>query len=214
MGEMNGNGIRAIMFDMGNVLVDLDVENGIRAFVEDAGLTTIGDFLDPCHQCGFFGRFEAGAIDVEQFYWECISRSRTGTTRQTIHECIGKMIVGIQPYKADLLKKLGGKYDLCLLTNNNPIAMYYCSRLFSDAGTPLDTTFKHLFYSYEMKMMKPSPDFFEACISRTGFKPSEIVFVDDSKLNVDAARKLGIDARLYMPGSDMTILLKDLLFPL
>lgn len=206
LGE-NSN-VRAIMFDMGNVLIDLDVQRGIDAFIRDAGLITIGEVLDPCHQRGYFGDFEAGRIDDNQFCTECIRRSRPGTTRETISECIHQMLVGIAPEKPLLLNRLKEHCDLCLLTNNNPIAMFYCSRMFADSGIPLDVTFKHLFYSYRMKTMKPSPEFFLKSVEQTGYSPQEIVFVDDSMLNVNAALELGIDARYYKPGSSLEAVLQ------
>ena len=202
--------VRAVMFDMGNVLVDLDVENGIRAF-RQIGFESIGDFLDPCHQRGFFGRFESGLISKEEFCEECISRSNPGATPEMVGECINAMLAGIMPEKSVLLNKLKEHCDLYLLSNNNPIAMYYCGKMFADAGIPLETTFRQLFYSYKMKMMKPDPAFFRECIALSGCKPSEIVFVDDSKLNVDAALALGIDARLYVPRTDLSVVLEPVI---
>lgn len=199
--------VKAVMFDMGNVIVDLNVERGIRAFRENAGFETIGLYLDPCHQKGFFGKFENGLIDVDQFYSECLTRSDGRATHETIDECIHQMLDGIDKAKADLMNRLKEYCDLYLLTNNNPIAMKYCSRLFADAGIPLETTFRRLFYSYQMKMMKPDPAFFTRCIQLSGCRPEEIVFIDDSQINVEAASKLGIDARLYVQHSDMSVVL-------
>lgn len=204
----NNSDVRAVMFDMGNVLVDLNVKRGMEAFVNDAGLVTIGDYLDPCHQRGFFGLFENGLIDEEQFYQECISRSKPGTDRLTVRECIHQMLDGIDPAKAELLNRLKCHCNLYLLTNNNPIAMYYCSRLFEDAGIPLESTFQKLFYSYRMKMVKPDPAFFLECIRLCGCKAGEIVFVDDSMANVNAAAELGIDARYYEPRTDLEAVLQ------
>lgn len=204
----NNADVKAIMFDMGNVLIDLDVERGVRAFREDAGFDTIGMYLDACHQKGFFGRFENGLIDEDEFYAECLSRSRKGTTRQTISECIHRMLAGIDPEKSVLLNRLKEQCSLYLLTNNNPVAMFWCSRMFAEAGIPLDTTFRLLFYSYRMKLMKPDPAYYIKCIQLAGCQPEEIVFVDDSQINIDSAAGLGIDARLYVPGTDLSAVLQ------
>ena len=45
------------------MLVDLDHERCLRAFTEKAGLTTMKDYIDNCHQRGFFGKYEMGLID-------------------------------------------------------------------------------------------------------------------------------------------------------
>lgn len=204
----NNGQVKAVMFDMGNVLVDLNVERSINAFRRDAGFDTIGQYLDPCHQRGFFGRFENGLIEVDEFYAECLIRSNASATHETIDECIHQMLDGIDAAKAELLLRLKEYCDLYLLTNNNPIVMKYCSRLFADSGIPLESTFRRLFYSYQMKMMKPDPAFYRRCIQLSECLPEEIVFVDDSQVNVEAASALGIDARLYVQHSDLSEVLK------
>lgn len=80
--------------------------------------------------------------------------------------------------------------------------------MFAEAGIPLDTTFRQLFYSYRMKLMKPDPAFYIKCIQLAGCQPEEIVFVDDSQINIDSAAGLGIDARLYVPGTDLSAVLQ------
>ncbi len=203
----NGN-VRALLLDMGGVLVDLDRERCLRAFTEKAGLTTMKDYIDNCHQRGFFGKYEMGLIDDAELYAECISRSRPGTTPDTIRECIEAMITGIHPAKGPLLRKVSEYCDLYMVSNNNPIALRYCSKLFDEAGIPLDTTFKHLFCSFQMHIGKPSEAFYRKVIDTIGLPPSQMVFVDDSPINVEGAAGFGIDARLYVPGTELSAVLQ------
>ena len=203
----NGN-VKAVMLDMGGVLVDLDMDRCLNAFYDKAGFMSVRNFIDTCHPKGFFSRYEMGEFGEDVLYAECISRSRPGTTPQIIRECLESLLVGIDPAKATLLKRLSERCDLYMLSNNNPIALDYCSRMFSDAGIPLDTTFKRLFCSFRMHVSKPSPEFFGMVFDETGLLPQEAVFVDDSPVNVEAARSLGIDARWYQPGTDLGDVLK------
>ena len=48
-----------------------------------------------------------------------------------------------------------------------------------------------------MKVTKPNPKIFEMMIQDSGMVPSETLFVDDGKRNVDTARTLGFVA--YQP---------------
>ncbi len=203
----NGN-VKAVMLDMGGVLVDLDMDRCLNAFYGKAGFMNVRDFIDTCHPKGFFSKYEMGELSEDEMYAECISRSRPGTTPQIIKECIESLLVGIDPAKALLLKRLSERCDLYMLSNNNPIALAYCSRMFSDAGIPLDTTFKHLFCSFQMHVSKPSAEFFKMVFDETGLMPSQTVFVDDSPKNVDAACNFGIDARWYEPGTDLNDVLR------
>ena len=56
--------IKAIVFDMGGVLVDLDMQACIRAFKERAGFSDIEDILDCCHQKGIIASRTSGATCV------------------------------------------------------------------------------------------------------------------------------------------------------
>ena len=200
--------VRAIMLDMGGVIVDLDMPKCIDTFYTQAGFMTVRDFIDTCHPQGFFARYEEGLISDDELYAECISRSRPGTTQGIIKECIESLLVGIDTEKAGLLKRLSECCDMYMLSNNNPIALDYCSRLFADADIPLEKIFRHLFCSYQMHVCKPSPEFFRMVFDRIDIKPSQAVFVDDSPKNVKAAAELGIDARLYVPGTDLAQVLR------
>lgn len=46
--------------------------------------------------------------------------------------------------------------------------------------------------SYQVKMIKPSPDIYRLLCSRYGLNPRECVFIDDTQKNVDAAIKEGM----------------------
>ena len=121
------------------------------------------------------------------------------------------ILVGMAPYKAGLLKKLSEKYDLYLLSNNNPICMPRSRQIFEEAGVPLDRIFRKSFLSYEMKALKPSASFYRSVIAQIGLPSEQMVFVDDSMKNVEGAIAAGLPAVFYQPGSDLSALLAEVL---
>ena len=64
--------------------------------------------------------------------------------------------------KAELLKKLSEKYELYLLSNNNPIAVRRSEDIFRAAGIPMDKIFIKCYYSYKLKTLKPSEFFYKS----------------------------------------------------
>jgi HAD superfamily hydrolase (TIGR01509 family) len=52
-------------------------------------------------------------------------------------------------------------------------------------------------------VVKPDPRIFEILFERVGRRPQELVFVDDSLKNVEAARALGMPAIHYHRGVDL-----------
>ena len=206
--------VKAIVFDLGGVLIDLDIDSCIRACKEEIGFEKAGEFLDPCHQKGIFMLLEKGEVSKEEFAAEVISMCRPGTTQEEVAHAFRRLLVGVTEYKVQLLKDLASKYDLYLLSNNNEISMPESLSIFEKLGIPMDRIFKKLFLSYEMKMLKPGDEIFQTAISEisrlSGCTASQMLFLDDSQRNVDAAIRNGMQSRLCPQGCDLRGVLGDL----
>lgn len=58
--------IKNVVFDFGGVIVDLDREQAVKAFVH-LGLTDAGHILDKYHQTGIFQELEEGKLREEDY---------------------------------------------------------------------------------------------------------------------------------------------------
>ena len=201
---------KAIVFDIGGVLIGLDMDRCIRAFRDDVGFKRITRLLDPYHQKGIYGELEGGKLSEKHFKELVLAESRLDATPQDVDDAMGKLLVEkMDSRTVEVVKGLAQKYPLYLLSNNNPISMRHCLRILRDNGLDPDKIFKGQFISSEMKMMKPSAQFYLTVILKLGLNPGDILFVDDNLANVEGARAVGIDARLYVPGTDIGLLLSD-----
>lgn len=211
--------IKAIIFDLGGVLIDLDLERCRKAFAEDVGYRKIDELLDAWHQKGFYSDLEEGKLSEDEFRRKIIEGSVSAghsapcaesaqmsgpaVSPDDVDHAMWALLTGIEPYKIDFLRELSGKYDLYLLSNNNGISMVRCRQIFEEAGLPMEKVFRKQYLSYEMKMLKPSPKIYRAVIDDIGLSPDEMLFIDDSVSNVAAAASLGIHAVQYVPGTDL-----------
>ncbi|MBO5500142.1 MAG: HAD family phosphatase [Bacteroidales bacterium] len=202
---------KALIFDMGGVLVDLDIEDCKRAFKEDLGYYRIDEIIDPCHQKGIYGDLEEGLISPEEFRNAVLDESRQGALPEDVDKAMWHILVGIEPYKADLLKRLSESYELYMLSNNNGICLPRSREIFADAGVPLDDIFRKCYFSFEMKALKPSEAFYKAVMEDIGLAKEDMLFIDDSQKNVDGALAAGLPAVFYRPGSDLGELLDKVL---
>lgn len=212
-------GTKVIVFDIGGVLVDLDMKQCIRQCKEDIGFDRIEEFLDPCHQKGFFRQFEAGNISLDDFRSQVLSMCRPGVKPEDADKAFAGLVAGVAPYKLQMLKNLSTRYDLFALSNNNAAAMPYCYRLFESLGLPMDSVFRKLYLSYELHLVKPDDAIFQYAIndikeryavlhpSSPALAPENMLYIDDSQSNVDAAAKTGMNAVLYVQGSDLNALI-------
>ena len=57
-----------------------------------------------------------------------------------------------------------------------------------------DEIFEKVYYSHILKMRKPDPVIFEYVLNDKGLSPGQCLFIDDTRMHVDTARSLGIQA--------------------
>ncbi|MBQ0077330.1 MAG: NAD-dependent DNA ligase LigA [Bacteroidales bacterium] len=196
--------IKAIFFDMGGVLRDLDMERSRRNY-RALGFSDIGEYLDPSHQKKFVGDFEHGDIDTDRFVELCLEHCNPGTTPQQVKDAFLSMLEPtVDREKMDYIKALKARgYDLFILSNNNPLASAQFVEKCTEAGLDYNGTFTDTFYSFKLKMMKPSEEIFRESIRRSGYAPAEILFIDDNPINTQAAEKLGIRTLLLPQGQPL-----------
>lgn len=201
--------IKAIVFDIGGVLIGLNLDRCIRTFREVLGYERITELLDPYHQKGIYGEMEAGTLSADAFRAEVLRESRPGCKPEDVDRCMYSLLEGMDPDTVETVKDLRGRYPLYLLSNNNPIAMTRILEMFRENGLEPETTFRDQFISSEMKLQKPSREIYEESVRRTGLPAGEILFIDDNQTNVLAAREAGMQARLLLPGTKLSHLLAD-----
>lgn len=208
---MSKGNIKAIIFDMGGVIVDLDIEDCKRAFKEYLGYYRIDELIDPCHQKGIYGDLEEGKISGDEFRRIVLQDSDPGALAENVDKAMWHILTGISPYKVEMLKRLSESYDLYLLSNNNPVCLPRAKAIFEGAGIPLEKIFRRCFYSFEMKALKPSETFYKAVVREIGIPAEQMFFIDDSQKNVDGAIAAGLPAVYYEPGTDLDALINNVL---
>ena len=203
--------VKAIVFDLGGVLIDLDLGRCIRAFREILGYERITELLDPCHQKGIYGDMEAGLISEDTFRAEVLRESRPGCVPSDVDRAMASLLTGMDPAKVTLLVSLAQRYPVYGLSNNNEISVKRMHEIYEENGLPWRQVFRKEFISSRMKLLKPSPEIFARAQAEIGLPAGEILFVDDSQRNVDAAVASGWQAVRYEPGTDLAACIADFL---
>lgn len=208
--------IKVLVFDLGGVLLDLDLDACYKSCREKLGFERVDELVGPCHQKGLFMELEAGNITAEKFYEGVLAMSAPGKTPQDVNDAFRPFLIGLADYKVPMLKELSQKYDLYLLSNNNAMTWPFAVEEFEHKGLPIDSVFKKAFLSFEMHKLKPGDAIYQEAISEIQrlsstpccpVLPSEMLFIDDSPINVEAARRNGMQAVHYIQGDDLRELL-------
>lgn len=194
---MGNKGIKNLLIDFGGVLIDLDRQRCIDNF-KKLGFENIESLLNMYHQQGFFLDQEKGLITPAEFRNEVRRIMEKQVSDKQIDAAWNSFLVEIPTYKLDLLLKLREKYVVYLLSNTNEIHWKWsCKNAFPYRTFRVEDYFEKIYLSYEMKMMKPEPEIFKAIIEDAGIDPKETFFIDDSDINCEVARELGIST--YTP---------------
>jgi epoxide hydrolase-like predicted phosphatase len=183
--------IKNLIFDMGNVLIDIDIPRTIHAFGQRIGLDP--DAAETLfREKAYFHQFEIGELEEEDF--RALLRQEFGADWAdddiTAAWCL--LLLDMPAERLELLTKLRERYRLFLLSNTNSIHIPEIARRAAALGYDFRGLFEKLYLSHEMKLLKPDPAIFQRVLDDAGLVPEETVFIDDSLPNVEAAQALGI----------------------
>lgn len=90
------------------------------------------------------------------------------------------------------IKELKNKYKIYLLSN----AIDTFLRRILDKNN-LYCLFDKIYISSEIKLAKPSLDFFNYVLKKENINPSDVIFIDDNLKNVNAAKEIGIESLVF-----------------
>ena len=98
-----------------------------------------------------------------------------------------------------------------MLSNTSAIHIRRVNDVLKNMGQPtLEELFERVFYSYEVRLAKPSPEIYQHVLAQAGLNPDETAFYDDNAANVAAAAALGIRAVQVQPPKTILDYLTDL----
>ena len=193
---------KAIIFDLGKVLVHFDFKRGYR---ELEGLCPYPAAEIPARlgATGLVERFETGLIEPRDFVAQISHHLDLRVDYEkfcSIWSCIFCQTL----VPESMLQGLAQRYRLLLLSNTNAIHFEMIRQNY-----PMIRHFHELILSYEVKAMKPSPAIYEAAVARAGCRPEECFFTDDIGAYVEGARRAGIDAVQFRGAEELQAEMKS-----
>ncbi len=194
--------IKNIVFDMGGVLVDLSRERSVRQF-EALGVSDASDLINPYSHNGLFGSLENGDVTTFEFCQRLSEHCGKELHPEAIREAWKSMVNPAPVYKLDYILELRKRYKCYVLSNNNDMIVEWAKTSdFSDARRPISDYFDRMYFSYELKCMKPHPEIFHKMIADSGIIPSESLYIDDGIQHLETAKSLGFVTLLAENGKD------------
>ena len=203
--------IKNIIFDLGGVIINLDINKTIQAFnkLSNIPFETIYTQLQ---QTPIFDKFDKGEISESDFFDELQIALALPISKEKLIFAWNAMLLDFPKHRLDLLQKLKPNYRLFLLSNTNETHITeFEAALFKQHGYKnLETFFETVYYSCRMGKRKPIADIFDYVISNHNLNPQETLFIDDTAQHVEGALKTGMQAKLLAKNKEVEDLIKEL----
>ncbi|BFM49052.1 HAD family phosphatase [Marinomonas sp. THO17] len=179
--------IRVVMFDLGNVLVDLGEVSQMHAMLNTQGeesqvwLQWLGS---PAVKA-----FDTGKIDFDTFASRLLAEVNSNADKESFKQAFQTWPRGLFAGALDLVKQVKPEYHKAILSNTNAA---HWPRLLDEMG--LAGQFHHYFASHQLGLVKPEPDIYQVVLDKLQVPAQDILFVDDNQINIDMAQSLGMHA--------------------
>jgi len=179
--------IRVVMFDLGNVLVDLGDVGEMHAMLNTQGEES--EVWRQWLQSPAVAAFDSGRISFDAFADALLEEVASNTDKHTFMQAFEAWPRGLYAGALALVDEVKPEYHRAILSNTNAA---HWPRLMGEMG--LAGHFHHYFASHQLGLVKPDRAVYEEVLRRLGVAPQEILFIDDNQLNIDTATALGIHA--------------------
>lgn len=189
--------MKNIIFDLGGVIINLDMPRTYQAFAQLAQVAEIPEYsYETQHQ--LFKDFEVGAITVDEFVQGMRDLLGQHATEQQIVDGWNAMLLDIPVERLQLLERLKGQYRTFLFSNTNQLHYDAFNRYIQQTHgiDALDRYFDKAYYSHIMGMRKPDAAAFQRILDENGLKAEETLFLDDTPGHLEGAKLLGINTQL------------------
>jgi putative hydrolase of the HAD superfamily len=193
--------IKAIIFDIGGVLLTKDWTKISRFMIRKHGFSTkiYSDYPKSIHKK--YKGLSTGKISFKDII-KLLSGKKAITKIVKDYSKIHKKHTKLNKNLFKLLKKLKIKYKLYCLTDTND--MHYKFHM----KNGIYSHFIKTYASCNIGLKKPDKRCFKLVLKNHKLNPKETIFIDDKKENVKSAKKLGMKIILFKNNRQLITKLK------
>lgn len=188
---------KSLIFDLGNVLYDIDFVKMYKAF-EQLGIPNFENHFTLNKSDQIFFDLEKGVINESAFCNGFNALYKLNLSHQQIIDAWNSLLVGYRKESIDWVKEHNGQFDTFLYSNTNQIHYdYFIPQYSREIGGNFENLFKTPYYSHKMGQRKPDPSSFQFILDKEGLKAEETLFIDENEPNIIAAASVGLQV-LYL----------------
>ena len=203
-------GIRHIVFDLSEVLLTGVKDTGI-ALREKHDLEIAGPKMEWAQEkhpllTPLVKEFFHGDVSEDEYIREVLTLYPMMGEAAWLKQHIRENFREVEGTRDIVIRLRGLGYKLALFSNHAKEWIDYCEEKFN-----FHELFDTRVYSYEIGVSKPDPVSFERVLDALKAIPEECLFVDDSEINIAAARELGFKGIVFTNAEALSSELKKVL---
>jgi putative hydrolase of the HAD superfamily len=201
---MDNHKIEAVIFDLGNVLIDFDYYRAAERAAKFCPKNP-NEIFNLFFDSEITGLFEEGKILPLEFFLKVKEMLNLKLDYKRFLPIWNEIffLSGKNQAVYNLTKILKGHYKLVLLSNTNVLHFDYLKKNF-----PVFDTFHYIITSYEVGLRKPHPLIYKKTLDILGVSCGfNVFYVDDRPELVNAAKRLGLKSFVF---KDVLQLRRDL----
>lgn len=180
---MNETPSHLLLFDLGNVIVEVSGARDIQPFLKGP-LRTDGRW--PAMEA--WDAFEKGLLTPREFSERFVAQADLSLDAPAFLANFTAWTRGFLPGAKEMLDALRPRFRLAALSNSNEIHW----RRNAELGVPQQ--FERAFASHEIGVRKPAREIYEHVLIEMDVAPSDVTFFDDQQANIDGAKQAGLNA--------------------
>ncbi|HET7207306.1 MAG TPA: HAD family phosphatase [Terriglobales bacterium] len=180
--------LRAIIFDIGRVLVRVDVARAMQGLASGTSLTP-SELWSAIEKDPRWPDWQEGRIKPRDWYHHLANRLGGGLTFEQFTEVWNRALDPVPIHDDSLFKSLSPRYRLALLSNTDPIHVRNLESTYS-----FFAYFPSRIYSCAVGASKPDPLIYREALRAVKARAEEALYIDDIAAYVEAAQRLGMKA--------------------
>lgn len=184
--------IRAILCDLGNVLLYFSHERMIAQLAETLAVPT-DRVKAALFEGGLLERYETGNARRLELVAALNRLTATPASETALARAANDIFRPNESIEPVVERIAESGIPLVLVSNTSELHIEWV-----DARFPVMRHFRRRALSFEVGATKPNARIFEVAVALAGCAPAECFFCDDIARYVTAARQFGIDAELYV----------------
>jgi len=201
---MSSSKLRAIIFDIGRVLVRVDVARAMQGLASGSSLTP-SELWSAIEKDPRWSDWQEGRIAPHDWYLHLAQRLGGGLSFEQFTEAWNRALDPAPIHNDAFFEKLSKRYRLALLSNTDPIHVRQLESTYD-----FFAFFPARIYSCAVGASKPNPLIYRQALRAVKARAEEALYIDDVAAYVEAAKGLGLGGIQFQSPAQLASDLKTL----